>query len=381
MQLQEILYSQGFGTRRVCAGLVQQGHVTVAARPSSTDPCAEFEPRGPALHRAGRRVGIPREGLPDAAQAGRQRVLAEAVDLAQHLHAAAGAAAPAAEQGRRAGRAGDRPAGPGHHRPAAADRRRPVHPPHEFAQAPRAQGLRGRRPSIRSTTPRWRACWPAWCSTTTRSRCAPRPASRPATHAPAPDADRRQVPPGQAHAGGGGQPGRGPAPLAHRRLALPADLAPGQWRWLRRRSRSRPCRQRARAGQPRAGVDIVKIASLLPEPPPCASSCSPDWPPCGLFVCSAPLCRRCAGRAAADLRAEFAGRHGQRDRSGHLDRKAAHPDRQGAAPPVPDAGREVADRRQRAGRFADLHRPAHGRSPARGARHHRSRTTCASRPT
>ena len=29
MQLQEILYSQGFGTRRVCAGLVQQGHVQV----------------------------------------------------------------------------------------------------------------------------------------------------------------------------------------------------------------------------------------------------------------------------------------------------------------------------------------------------------------
>jgi 16S rRNA pseudouridine516 synthase len=29
MQLQEILYSQGFGTRRVCAGLIQQGHVQV----------------------------------------------------------------------------------------------------------------------------------------------------------------------------------------------------------------------------------------------------------------------------------------------------------------------------------------------------------------
>lgn len=29
MQLQDILFSQGFGTRRVCAGLIQQGHVTV----------------------------------------------------------------------------------------------------------------------------------------------------------------------------------------------------------------------------------------------------------------------------------------------------------------------------------------------------------------
>jgi 16S rRNA pseudouridine516 synthase len=30
VQLQDILFSQGFGTRRVCAGLIQQGHVSVA---------------------------------------------------------------------------------------------------------------------------------------------------------------------------------------------------------------------------------------------------------------------------------------------------------------------------------------------------------------
>jgi len=42
MQLQEILYSQGFGTRRVCAGLVQQGHVTVQGQPVD-DAFAEFE--------------------------------------------------------------------------------------------------------------------------------------------------------------------------------------------------------------------------------------------------------------------------------------------------------------------------------------------------
>jgi len=60
MQLQEILYSQGFGTRRVCAGLIQQGHVQVfgptasddagLAAQSAAQPCtdasAEFEPRG-----------------------------------------------------------------------------------------------------------------------------------------------------------------------------------------------------------------------------------------------------------------------------------------------------------------------------------------------
>lgn len=45
MQLQEILYSQGFGTRRVCAGLVQQGHVAVEGV-TCTEAAADFEPEG-----------------------------------------------------------------------------------------------------------------------------------------------------------------------------------------------------------------------------------------------------------------------------------------------------------------------------------------------
>lgn len=45
MQLQDILYSQGFGTRRTCAGLIQQGLVAVGEQPC-TDPGAEFEPAG-----------------------------------------------------------------------------------------------------------------------------------------------------------------------------------------------------------------------------------------------------------------------------------------------------------------------------------------------
>ncbi len=45
MQLQEILYSQGFGTRRVCAGLVQQGFVTVACT-KPVDAAMEFEAKG-----------------------------------------------------------------------------------------------------------------------------------------------------------------------------------------------------------------------------------------------------------------------------------------------------------------------------------------------
>ncbi len=48
MQLQDILFSQGFGTRRVCAGLVQQGFVTVNGQPCD-DSQADFEPEGLAF--------------------------------------------------------------------------------------------------------------------------------------------------------------------------------------------------------------------------------------------------------------------------------------------------------------------------------------------
>ena len=52
MQLQDILYSQGFGTRRVCAGLIQQGLVQVypsldsSVPLSCTDSAAEFVAEG-----------------------------------------------------------------------------------------------------------------------------------------------------------------------------------------------------------------------------------------------------------------------------------------------------------------------------------------------
>ncbi|MEP6790088.1 MAG: 16S rRNA pseudouridine(516) synthase [Ramlibacter sp.] len=45
MQLQDILYSQGFGTRRVCAGLVQQGLVSVDGA-AVTDAAAELSEQG-----------------------------------------------------------------------------------------------------------------------------------------------------------------------------------------------------------------------------------------------------------------------------------------------------------------------------------------------
>lgn len=45
MHIDEILYTQGFGTRRVCAGLVQQGYVSVDGA-SVTNPAEDFEPEG-----------------------------------------------------------------------------------------------------------------------------------------------------------------------------------------------------------------------------------------------------------------------------------------------------------------------------------------------
>jgi 16S rRNA pseudouridine516 synthase len=49
MQLQDILFFQGFGTRRVCAGLIQHGHVQVLSEGGPvpcTDAAADFEPEG-----------------------------------------------------------------------------------------------------------------------------------------------------------------------------------------------------------------------------------------------------------------------------------------------------------------------------------------------
>jgi 16S rRNA pseudouridine516 synthase len=49
MDLQEILFSQGFGTRRVCAGLIQHGHVQVEGV-TVTDAAAEFPLEGFVFH-------------------------------------------------------------------------------------------------------------------------------------------------------------------------------------------------------------------------------------------------------------------------------------------------------------------------------------------
>lgn len=48
MKLAQLLFSQGFGTRRECEGLVASGHVAVGGRPVD-DPFAEVEPEGLAF--------------------------------------------------------------------------------------------------------------------------------------------------------------------------------------------------------------------------------------------------------------------------------------------------------------------------------------------
>jgi 16S rRNA pseudouridine516 synthase len=45
MQMQDILFTQGFGTRRVCAGLIQHGHVAIAGQ-RVTDATTEFVAQG-----------------------------------------------------------------------------------------------------------------------------------------------------------------------------------------------------------------------------------------------------------------------------------------------------------------------------------------------
>jgi len=52
MRLDDLLFSQGFGTRRECAGLVAQGFVRVAGQPVS-DPAAEVDAPGLAFEVSG----------------------------------------------------------------------------------------------------------------------------------------------------------------------------------------------------------------------------------------------------------------------------------------------------------------------------------------
>ena len=128
-------------------------------------------------------------------------------------------------------RAAGRPARRRHDRPAAAHRRRRADPSADVAEAACAEGLRSRR-EAGSTRRRSHACATAWCCDDD-----PKPVRAAACEATGERAlrltlDRRQVPPGQAHGRRGRQPRRGAAPQRFGALKLPADLAPGAWRWI-----------------------------------------------------------------------------------------------------------------------------------------------------
>jgi 16S rRNA pseudouridine516 synthase len=115
MQIQHLLFSQGFGTRRVCAGLVEQGWVEVEGQ-LVTDPAHT----------------VVAQGL-------RYRV--QGVTWLYQERAYLMLNKPAGyECSHRPG------AWPSVYtllpRPAAAVRRRPLYPSHDFATPPCAQGLR-----------------------------------------------------------------------------------------------------------------------------------------------------------------------------------------------------------------------------------------------
>ena len=81
MQLQDMLYSQGFGIRRVCSGLVQQGWVELWNTETESwekvlDSTLDIDPEGMSFRVQGVE-GISRPGLCIAAQARGDRVLAK----------------------------------------------------------------------------------------------------------------------------------------------------------------------------------------------------------------------------------------------------------------------------------------------------------------
>ena len=53
MQLAQILFSQGFGTRRLCAGLIERGEVTIAGQVAQ-DPQADVATDGLVFSVSGR---------------------------------------------------------------------------------------------------------------------------------------------------------------------------------------------------------------------------------------------------------------------------------------------------------------------------------------
>jgi ribosomal protein S4 len=94
MDLESILYTQGFGSRRQCRGLIESGRVTVAGA-SATDPDAAFDTDGLVFTLDGT-AAVSRARLSRAQQAGRLRMLARPATPRERVQPAARAARRAA---------------------------------------------------------------------------------------------------------------------------------------------------------------------------------------------------------------------------------------------------------------------------------------------
>jgi 16S rRNA pseudouridine516 synthase len=223
MRLEDLLYSQGFGTRRVCAGLVQQGLVTVGGEPV-TDAGLDVQPEGlhftvqgkaweyqaPAyvmLHKpAGTECSQKPSTwpsiytlLPAPLRQRPQKGAVQGVQAVGRLDQDTTGLLLLTDDGKFI----HRMSSPRHHVPKVYEVTL-KHPLDDRQVQRLLQGV------VLDDDPKPVAA--AACEASGRPPSAP-------------DADRGQIPPGQAHGGGGGQPGGGAAPLAHRRPGAAGGLA------------------------------------------------------------------------------------------------------------------------------------------------------------
>ena len=94
MKLSQVLFSQGFGARRECEGLILGGHVTLAGQVCD-DPWREVDVEGLVIGVRGALWPYHAKALVAAEQAGRLRVLAKAQTPPERDEPAALAAAGA----------------------------------------------------------------------------------------------------------------------------------------------------------------------------------------------------------------------------------------------------------------------------------------------
>ncbi len=125
MQLQDILYSQGFGIRRVCSGLVQQGWVEIwdseqQAFVPVRDSMLELEPVGLRFRVQGVEWHYQAKGYIMLHKPAGTECSQKPSAWPSIYSFAAAAVAPAALQGGHPGRASGGAAGPGYDWAAAA---------------------------------------------------------------------------------------------------------------------------------------------------------------------------------------------------------------------------------------------------------------------